>query len=304
VLHLHNWQFYINYIIKFLLIDKRLSVELVKTEAKVLVDGLNDCSNHDYHADRKYLSSSVLKTVYKSLDIYYNEYILGNKKEISSTTQSTFDLGSLVHSYILEPELVDNGYNFFQGFRKAGTEYQEFLKSAEAGKPVISTPQHHQAKELLKAFQAHKVATDLISGGFSEQTICGTLHGVPIKSRFDYINVDKGYIADVKTTSYPSDKESFKLTVEGLMYHLSAALYCAMAEQHYGKPFSFYFIVLSKRDKTCDVFKLSDERMDLGKQIVREACSKYSKALKTNSWTELNQSDTLKVAEDYEIEEI
>ena len=269
-----------------------------------LVDGLNDCSNAQYHSDRKYLSSSVLKTVYKSLDVYYNEYILGQKKEISQTTQATFDLGSLVHSYILEPHLVQNEYNFFKGFRKAGPEYQEFIMSAKNGKPIISSPQHHQAKELVAAFNNHPVAKNLIDGGFSEQTICGTLHGVPIKTRYDYINVEKGYIADVKTTSYPSDLESFKLTVDGLMYHLSGALYCAMAEQHYGKPFDFYFIVLSKKDKTCDVFKMSEETMSKGKRIVSEACSKYRKARETNSWTELSETVNIDDSTQYEILEV
>lgn len=269
-----------------------------------LVDGLNDCSNSEYHADRKYISSSVLKTIYKSLDIYYNEYILGMKKEISSSTQATFDLGSLVHSYILEPHLVENDYNFFKGFRKAGPEYKEFLESARHGKPIISSPQHHSAKELVEAYKRNKHAPSLISGGFSEQTICGTLHGVPIKTRYDYINVDKGFISDVKTTAYPSDKENFTQTVDGLMYHLSAALYCAMAEQYYGKPFDFYFIVLSKRDKTCNVFKLSDEKMELGKRIVAEACAKYKKAKETNDWTELKEPGRLNLVDSDEIEEI
>jgi hypothetical protein len=273
-------------------------------EATGLVDGLNDCSNAQYHSDRTYLSSSVLKTVYKSLDLYYNEYKLGLKKEISQSTQATFDLGSLVHSYILEPHLVENEYNFFKGFRKAGPEYQEFIMSAKNGKPIISAPQHHQAKELLAAFQKHPAAKQLIEGGFSEQTICGTLHGVKIKTRYDYINADKGYIADVKTTGYGSDLESFKQTVDGLMYYLSAALYCAMAEQYYGKPFDFYFIVLSKKDKTCDVYKMSEETMEKGRHIVREACAKYKQASETNIWTDLKEPAKMVLDEDYEILEV
>jgi exodeoxyribonuclease VIII len=280
-------------------------MKIVKNEGpKELVDGLNDVSNSEYHSDRKYLSSSVLKTIYKSLDVYYDEYILGNKKEISNATQSTFDLGSLIHSYILEPHLVDSEYNWYKGFRKAGPDYQEFLKTAKKGKPIISAPQHHQAKELLAAYQKHPAAKQLIEGGFSEQTICGTLHGVPIKTRYDYINVEKGFIADVKSTAYPSDLESFKMTVDGLMYHLSGALYCAMAEQYYGKPFDFYFIVLSKRDKTCDVFKMSEETMESGKRIVQQACAKYVTAKQTNVWTELKEPAKLIDMDDYEILEV
>ena len=86
---------------------------------KKLINGLNRCSNHEYHSDKTYLSSSVLKTVLKSLATYKSEYIDGNKKEVSSSLQSTFDLGSLTHSMILEPELTDKEFQYFLGFRKA-----------------------------------------------------------------------------------------------------------------------------------------------------------------------------------------
>jgi hypothetical protein len=280
-------------------------MELVpKPAPKVLVDGLNDCDNSDYHADRKYLSSSVLKSVYKSLDNYYNEYILGLKKEISTSTQSAFDLGSLVHSYILEPDKTLNDFAFFSGFRKAGKEYEDFLEATAKGKTVVSSSQKQQAEAMIESFKKNDAAKNLISNGFAEQTICGTLKGVPIKVRFDWINVEAGYIADVKTSAYPSDKESFKLTVDGLMYNLSAALYCAMAEQYYGKKFDFYFIVLSKKDRTCDVFKTSEETMQTGMDVVNKALVKYKKAKETNVWTEL--VDPARILEDtkYVIEEI
>jgi exodeoxyribonuclease VIII len=277
---------------------------IVTKEPAILQDGLNDCDNSDYHADRKYLSSSVLKSVYKSLDNYYNEYILGNKREISSSTQSAFDLGSLVHSYILEPDKTLNDFAFFTGFRKAGKEYEEFLESQKTGKTVVSSAQKQQAEAMIESFKTCDAAKNLISNGFAEQTICGSLKGVPIKVRFDWINVEAGYIADVKTTSYPSDKESFKLTIDGLSYNLSAALYCAMAEQFYGKKFDFYFIVLSKKDRTCDVFKTSEETMQTGLDMVYKALAKYKKAKETNVWTELVDSARILKDTDYVIEEI
>jgi hypothetical protein len=279
-------------------------MKLVTKEPKILQDGLNDCDNSDYHADRKYLSSSVLKAVYKSLDIYYNEYILGNKREISTSTQSAFDLGSLVHSYILEPDKTLNDFAFFTGFRKAGKEYEDFLAAQNTGKTVVSSAQKQQAEAMIESFKTCDAAKNLISNGFAEQTICGTLKGVPIKVRFDWINVEDGYIADVKTTSYPSEKESFKMTVDGLMYHLSAALYCAMAEQYYGKKFDFYFIVLSKKDRTTDVFKMSEETMQAGIDVMNTALMKYKKAKEINVWTELTEPAKVLKDVDYIIQEI
>jgi len=272
---------------------------------KELVDGLNECDNAEYHADRKYISSSVLKKIYKSLDEYYLEYVLGNKKEHSKATLDSFDLGSLTHSYILEPDKVLNDFNFFKGFRKQGPEYEEFLANAAAGKPIISGPQKHRVEQLIEAYKRRPEAVNLIKNGFAEQTICGTLNNVPIKVRFDWINVEAGYIADVKTTGYPADLESFKLTCDGLSYNLSAALYCAMAEQFYGKKFDFYFIVLSKKDVTCEVFKIGEQTMLEGKRIVAAACAKYVKAKESNVWTELVEPSTITAVDsNYEIKEI
>jgi hypothetical protein len=252
-----------------------------------LVDGLNECSNSEYHSDRKYLSSSVLKTVLESLQKYHNDYILGLKAEHSQSTQSNFDVGTLIHSMILEPETVNSSFNLFKGMRKAGKEYEDFLKTLkDPSLPCISINQHKTASDMFDAFKRHSVAKALIRNGYAEQTICGTLHGVPIKTRFDWINVEEGYIADVKSTGYGSDLESFKQTCDSFKYPLSGALYTAMAEAYYGKPFKFYYIVLSKKDKTCDVYVTSQRTMAAGKAKVAEACAKYLKAKATNNWTD------------------
>ena len=281
-------------------------IEIIKEIETELKDGLNDCTNKIYHDDRKYLSSSVLKILYKSLDEYHDQYILGNKKEYNQQTLANFDVGSLVHSMILEPETVASSYNFYKGWRKSGLEFQEFCSSLLNAKlPIISAPQLHVATELLNAFKALPAALELVKGGFAEQTICGTLFGVPIKTRYDYINVNDGYIADVKTTAYASDKESFSETCHSLSYELSAALYCMMAEQYYGKPFKFYFIVLSKKDKDCNVYLTSEKKMNDGKMKVINACKKYLAAKESNVWTELKLNANLKVVDsNYVIEEI
>lgn len=278
-----------------------------KLTPQVLVDGLNHCTNFQYHSDRKYISSSVLKTVYKDIAKYHKEYILGEKNEISSSLENSFSEGSLVHSMILEAHLTASEFNFFPGFRKSGDEFQNFLRSIPPAKqqcPIISAPQKHRCDKLYEAYTKLTEAVQLIQNGFAEQTICGQLHGVNIKTRFDYINVEKGYIADVKTTAHPSDIDSFKMTIDSYMYNLSAALYCSMAEQYYGKPFAFYFIVLSKKDFTCDVYKTSENSRKEGDRIIMEACKKYVKAKATNIWTEEVKSDTVLFTGDYEIQEI
>lgn len=274
-------------------------------KTKELVEGVNICDNNTYHADRKYLSSSVLKVINKSLDLYHLEYILGQKKEVSKETQAIFDYGTLCHSYILEPETMSSDFNFYPGFRKAGKEFEDYKATLTNMRlPIISASQNEQAKDLIKAYAAHPVARDLIQGGFPEYTVCGELFGVPIKVRTDYVNLDKGYIVDVKTTGYASDRDSFAVTVEGLQYQLSAALYLAILEQTFAKRFEFYFLVLSKKNKTCDVLKLSDATREAGNVLVRNACDKYRTAKATGNWTEFFDVKPVDPPTNYEILEV
>jgi len=273
--------------------------ELIST----LKMGLNECDNATYHADRTYLSSSVLKTLYKSLDEYYDQYILGNKTEYSERTLQAFDEGSYLHSLILEPETVASQYAFFTGWRKQGAEWEAF-KKANKGKVILSVPQAERCAKLLEAYKNRPEAVNLIKNGFAEQTICGILNDIPIKVRFDYIIPQLGIIADVKTTGYESDADNFKVAMDQFSYELSASLYCQMAEQFYGRPFKFYFIVLSKSAFTCDVLVASDKTMGKGTSKVTKACAKYKRAKDSNIWTELHPGHDTNANSSYIIKEV
>lgn len=261
----------------------------------MLQHGLNNCSNAEYHSDRRYLSSSVLKTILKSLNDYKLQYIDGITKTFGN--KSALDVGSLVHSLILEPELVESSYNFFPGFRKQGQQYDTWLSELapdRATLPIISMPQKKQANDLLQAYKSNTTAVELMKSVVCEHTICSTLFGVDVKVRFDAIDVEAGHILDVKTTGYSADIDSFKQTMKDLNYPLSGALYCAVAEQFYGKPFTFIYIVLSKQDPiTCRVYKTSEATAAIGLRQVQTACQKYLTAKATNCWTEPEKRATV-----------
>lgn len=253
-----------------------------------LVDGLNEATNEEYHSDRKYLSSSVLKTLYKSLDDYRKQYIEGEKKVFGN--QSALDMGTLLHTALLEPHLFENSYNVYPGMRRAGAEYEKFMAALtpeQATKPVLLLSHAHTLKKLIAEFRKHEVASELLKNTISEQTICGTLNGVKVKARFDAISVERGEIYDVKSTGYGGDVESFTQTMKDLMYPLSGALYCAIAEAHYGKPFTFYYLVGSKKDLDWNVYRTSEKTAALGMRQVQQACSKYLRAVESGVWTEL-----------------
>lgn len=237
-------------------------------------------SNLEYHADTSHLSSSGLKLLLKSTQEFYRKYILG---EGANEEKDAFSEGSFVHALILEPETISSAFAIFPGMRKAGAAWDTF-KAENTGKILLSAPQVLRCERLAKAHAALQISVDLITGGFAEHALVTELLGVKLKMRADYINVDKAYIVDVKTTSMPSDVELFRQTVTQYGYDLSAALYCAIASANFNKDFDFYFIVLSKADNQCNVYKLSNKSRTQGYAKVLEALQLYKMCIATGVW--------------------
>ncbi len=257
----------------------------------MLKPGINHCSNTEYHADNTFLSSSNLKTLLKDPEQFYREKILGIKPERKES--DSFTEGSLTHSMILEPHLVNQEYAFYPGLRKAGAEFEAFKASVPPGKVIIARPMQIRVEAFKRAYTQCPPAVELLQGGVPEQTICIDYNGVPIKVRCDYINAEKGFIADVKTSRFPVDVDTFRETVKQWSYDLSAALYCMAAEQFYGKPFSFYFIAIGKTDNNCEVYKASDNTMEKGRLQVAKALNIYKECVKTGIW---KLPDSMKVS--------
>lgn len=261
--------------------------------------GINNVSNSEYHSDREYLSSSDLKLLLKDPSEFY-EKKYGPKKEEQEKSQ--YVEGSAVHSLILEPHLFKEEFAIYPGFAKRGKDYEAF-KLTNTKPYILSSMQEQRCKMYLAAYKNCKAATELIKDGLAEHTICETINEVPIKVRTDYINVEKGYIVDVKTTGYPSDLDSFKQTIMQWSYELSAALYLKVVEKFYGKKFDFYFIVISKKDSDCNVFKLSSDTRFKGDIMISKALVQFKQCKSTGLWTKTEKSNIVE-EEQYEILEV
>lgn len=263
-----------------------------------LKPGINNCTNEEYHGDKSYLSSSNYKLVLRDPEKFKKEVIDGERE---NKQVNAFDEGTYAHSLILEPEMIPDEFAFFPGFRKAGKDFEQF-KDSNKGKIILSKPQKHRVEMWVDSYRQRPEAVSLISGGEPEQSLAGELLGVPSKVRCDYINVEKGYVVDIKTTSHSTDVESFSYVIKSLGYDLSAAMYLKMFEEYYKKSLDFYFVVLGKRDNMCEVYKLSEDTRARGDLMLIEAVKKYKDCLKTDNW--INQNKVINIRNDYEILEV
>lgn len=256
-------------------------------------------NNQEYHGNRTHLSSSTLKQLLLNPEVFYENWIVGTRKQES---KPAYDLGSFTHALILEPDTIEKAYAIYEGLRKAGKKYEEFA-AANPGKTILSASQKLQCEKYYKAYSARKEAMAMLRGGFAEHTMTSEILGVPVKARADYININDAYIADVKTTSHPADSEIFRMTVQEYMYSLSAALYCQIAFNNYGKLFDFYFIVISKVDLTCDIYKASSATLSEGAALVTQSLVLYKKCKASGIWLHEQPKKSFD-SQDYEIVEV
>ncbi len=249
-----------------------------------LILGVNPpIKNSEYHKEDTYLSSSGLKLLLKDPEQFYREKIL---KENAQKSSAAMELGSYVHCVCLEPELLDEEFAFFQGWRKAGKDWEDFKANpAHKNKIILSIPQVEQGNLYAQTVKGRQEALQLLSSGQPEVALTAIVSDVPVKMKADYINLEQNYIADIKTTGQPAGLEYFKLAVDQFGYDLSAALYCMIAEEVYGRPFDFFFITISKVDRQCDVYKLSSSTKLKGKQDVFKALNHYKKCVASGVWT-------------------
>lgn len=68
--------------------------------------------------------------------------------------------------------------------------------------------------------------------------------GVLCKAKADYLNVEKGLIVDLKTTSNLANELCFRRTTAQFQYHLSAAFYQDGFQQATGKRLDFFIVAI------------------------------------------------------------
>lgn len=251
--------------------------------SKKLELGINaGLTNEEYHAERAHLSSSNLKMLLDSPAEFHRSKILGLGSKQST---AAMDLGTYVHTLVLEPENLEAEVAVWTGWRKQGKEFDAF-KEANKGKLIISKPQQHNGLMLAKTVEACPPALQLLTGGVPELSLASNLLGVPVKMRADYINADQSYIVDLKTSRYPIDSDIFRNTVKQLGYDLSAALYCDIAHNIYGKLFQFFWVVISKEDRAAVVYHASSKTLTEGAALVNKALVMYKKCKEADKWPE------------------
>lgn len=245
--------------------------------------GINNVDNATYHGDKTYYSSSSLKLLLENPYDFYKKHIL-KQDTFKSVGSTNMDLGSYVHSIILEPEKTIEDFAIWDGTRR-GDAWTRFA-AMNRGKIIISQANKLLGDTIGKNVREQKFVKELLRDGEPEFTYCCKLMGENIKVRADYINVKENYILDVKTTSKPLTKEALMGAIANLHYDLSAALYVdAFKQINNVEKLDFYFLFANTKDSLdVEVFKASNVLIENGRRKYRKAIRILKECLATGVW--------------------
>lgn len=211
----------------------------------------NLISSETYHQSVG-LSRSAFCDFIKSPIAYKVKYI--DKIRQNQTDNEAFKIGRLLHEIVLEPELFKSRYytdTHLVGVSRLKKEYKDGIKLLE---------EKNKGKELIK----HEISTHVLkmkdilsrnelceailnpkdrSGIATELTGYYLSYNILHKVRFDYIDINRKIIVDLKTTN---DVASFSKSSLNYFYDMQQYWYTQAAEKLFGCKFDFLFIVIDK----------------------------------------------------------
>lgn len=207
----------------------------------------------EYHAatkENKYTTSHRLN-LFRRCPALYHKHITG---EIVEGDTAAFQMGRAVHVLTLEPDNFDKEYLVADGpinpktGNPYGRETKAFKEWADVQTlPVIGTEEHALMKKLADAVHAHEIAADILKAGIAEATVRAVWDGEPVQARLDWIDPERGIIADLKTCA---DVDRFPFDVRDFGYVTQLAFYKRVLELagYDGPDIRAYLIAVEKRE--------------------------------------------------------
>lgn len=254
-------------------------------------------SIEDYHADPSSVSSSRLKKTLQSP----LHFLLNSHKETPAMSD-----GTLVHSAILEPELMEKNmvvkpdisrdWMDLHGLKNEKVKDYKDKWAVDQGPDaiILTKPQRDMVLGVIRSMQKNKEARYLISDGTAELSgfARDPITGLKVRVRLDYLRKD-GMVIDVKKSSKEEDFYSdTSPSIGNYMYHLSAAMYLDVGSiilSHTTKQDirleNFVFLFVEPTPPYCVVPRVMDfGTHELGQNLYHLAIRRTANAIKTKAF--------------------
>ena len=247
-----------------------------------------ELSNEQYHATPDFFSSSQFKTANEDIELFHKKYI--TKELVDEGSNPAFDIGTYFHTAILEPENLDKECIVMPPEIKTrrGAKWEEF-KASHKGMIILSGNDYHKAENLITAAKESPILMDLLKEGKPELSLFHNFKGLNVKVRADWINLEEGYIVDLKsTTGNCKDLHKTQGKISQYSYDLSAAFYIDVFNDWLGKQglpllHTFYWGFASKDYCNSKTYGSTEEILAVGRAKYMKGLEEIKKGQK-NEW--------------------
>lgn len=247
--------------------------------------GKHYLSNTAYHADKDYLSSSVVKLALFGVMAFKSYMDNLGKSEKKST--AALDFGTLVHTIVLEPKEFDNEYVIYDGETTETGLIPAKVRKEQAllhpTKTVVTKAAYNLACKIRKNCELDPKVFDLLFKDEGENevsyfTICDH-SGFRVKVRLDRGILTRAIIVDLKTAE-KIDQYSFQKEVKfNRHYDLSAYMYVMQVLKATGVLCDFYWVVAGKDELAqIAVYKASAQTLLDGQEKYFRAMANIKRA--------------------------
>lgn len=198
-------------------------------------------------------------------------------------------LGRAIHAAVLEPAKFMTDFAQWPGVRK-GKAYTEFAE-ANHDKEILNGTESDTVVNIVEAVNGHRFCSDKLTGGEPEVTIIfdHPATGIRCKGRLDYLNLEQGYIVDLKSTK-DAEYLSFRKDVANFQYHWSAAFYRNGITTLTGERLDFYLIA-AENVAPFDVvpYLVSNEMFNEGQLQVTNAMEQLKACVETGIYPGISE---------------
>lgn len=200
-----------------------------------------------------------------------------------------FEIGTAVHKLCLEPFEFDECYSVppkCDRRTKEGKAMWAEFQSQCNGKKVIEKEDYLICVAMVEAIQSHKDAREILRSGELEVCIVwiDKRTGLLCKARLDYVHLQRGIIADLKSAR-DAGREEFAKAIWNYGYHSKAAFYIDGLDTLLNNEPAFVFVAVEKtRPFAVGCYEAKETLILAGRNAYRRALDTYKKCIKTKKW--------------------
>lgn len=248
-----------------------------------VIPGIQSIPAEMYHSMKDVLSNSMLGQF--MISPAHLQAYLRNPHDPTPA----MELGSLIHTCVLEPECLEKEYVVSPKFDKRskdGKAGAEAFSAANVGKKSIDQDTHNQVQKIISSVYSHDAASAFLRDGVPEGSIFWTDEktGVKCRARLDYYRKDEEAVIDVKTT-VDARANAFQKSIANYGYHRQLAFY-ARGLRANGLPVSRHVIVaIEKEDPySVKVYEMDPTSLMIANAQIDAALDQYAACVKSGVW--------------------